>query len=150
MRAKASYETWEAELTGEFGIRPAEALKRLSREKYTIKDIYSGRSLQKFATSVFYWARAYGETTNLQLLLRVYTAIHPELKQFCTVPTETDNLSDWIRKVEEKRHGVAERLRATGTRPDRQVIDLTEANAAYSPEGPQEAASEEEDGYFTR
>jgi hypothetical protein len=132
-------------------MRPAEALKKLALATFSEKDLYKDRSLRDYAAKVFRWSAAYGETSTLQQLLRVYNTLDPKLKVMCMEPSVTDTKADWLNKAELRRRDVSDLLKATKLQQRREIIDLTgpDANAAYFPQEESESSSEAEDGYFS-
>lgn len=101
--ARSSFDQWEIVLKRQFSLRPAEALKKLALATFSEEDLYSDRSLRDYAAKIFRWSAAYGETSTLQQLLRVYNTLDPKLKVMCMEPSVSDTKADWLNKAESRR-----------------------------------------------
>ncbi|EEU33599.1 uncharacterized protein NECHADRAFT_89333 [Fusarium vanettenii 77-13-4] len=96
----------------EFGIELQEALEWLDQAYFTLKDVESDRPLRDFSARIFDVSRVVGKATDLELLTRFYAKLHPELRQLCRAPVESDERSKYINIVDSKRKTLREKLKA--------------------------------------
>ncbi|KAM0364322.1 hypothetical protein ACHAO7_009407 [Fusarium culmorum] len=92
----------------EFGLEIREAAKMLDKARFGRKEIMSDTSVREFASKVFHAARTYGETSDAALLARLYNALDPALQAIINAPISTENRSQYLRMIEEKRKALRE------------------------------------------
>ena len=106
--ALISLKTWYHALRDQFGVRPAEAQTWLDQASFTIEAARNGDSIRQFAAQCFRMGRAWGDTTDLQLLTRFFQKLDPIIRQFCAPPAITDLRGQYISRVDEKIKSIRE------------------------------------------
>ncbi|EEU40132.1 uncharacterized protein NECHADRAFT_76104 [Fusarium vanettenii 77-13-4] len=82
------------------------------------KDVESDRPLRDFSARIFDVSRVVGKAIDLELLTRFYAKLHPELRQLCRAPVESDERSKYVNMVDSKRKTLREKLKAARTMKD--------------------------------
>lgn len=141
---------WKQALGHRFGIKPAEAATwfRSPESQYSRMDSLNDKPIRTYAMEVARYARIWGDTTDFQILNRLYDGLHPKLRQVVDRPTTNDNFGSYLDKLDEKARNVGEELRQE--QPDPRA--RRSGNAYHGDEHHSDADEEdnEDANYFQR
>jgi RNase H-like domain found in reverse transcriptase/Reverse transcriptase (RNA-dependent DNA polymerase)/Integrase zinc binding domain/Chromo (CHRromatin Organisation MOdifier) domain len=112
---------WKAALDRRFGVKPEDASAWFHSEasRYTKNDNTSGRSVREYAMDVAKYARIWGDTSDFQILTRLYDGLHAKLRQVVDKPDQGSVLGAYLDKLEDKARFVSEELKEERKPPAR-------------------------------
>ena len=129
---------WKRALEKRFGIKPedASAWFHSQKSRFSKDDSILGRPIRTYAMDVARYARVWGDTSDFQILTRLYDGLHARLRQVMDRPTPTDTLGNYLDRLDDKARSVTDELK------DEQLPARARRNAAAYY---QEAASPQSD-----
>jgi hypothetical protein len=86
----------------------------VQNNKYTLAMNRKDDNIRDFAMRLFKYAKVYGDTSDVQMLIRLYGALHPRLQQTAGKPKETTLTSEYLDHLEEQQQAIYRESREVG------------------------------------
>lgn len=109
--ARLTVDAFLSALTNRFAIKPYEASQWLLQNTYTMEMNKDNENVRNFAMKLFKHARIWGDSTDSQLLQRLYRALHPRLQERVNRPREGTPISEYLEFLDKMQQSIYQEMK---------------------------------------